>query len=198
MQLVEAPRKVGQIAISYARTSKQVGLRPASHLADGREDMDIAVKRLSGLGCHTEHLTVARTHCLESTLHGCPVTEHGPLHTACCISTQTKAVRVQVDAAQVDVRVLKEDLWSSLQQLEPAAASPLDADEPAETSQSGMSFQQVISNMDAANSSPNDRQQQGEVSVQLCFICMLHLANEHGLQITGVPTLDSMSVVLPP
>ena len=99
---------------------------------------------------------------------------------------------------QVDVRVLKEDLWSSLHKLEPGAASSPDADEPAESSRSELSFQQVIANMDVASSSSDDRQQQGEVSVQLCFICMLHLANEHGLQITGVPSLDSMTVVLPP
>ena len=95
----------------------------------------------------------------------------------------------------MDVRVLKEDLWSSLQQLEPdAASSPAPAD-PSDSSQPAKSFQEVISNMEAASAASNGRQQ-AEVSVHLCFICMLHLANEHGLHITGVPTLDSMSVAL--
>ena len=31
-------------------------------------------------------------------------------------------------------------------------------------------------------------------SVHLCFICALHLANEHGLRITGVPTLDRLEI----
>ena len=34
----------------------------------------------------------------------------------------------------------------------------------------------------------------GDLSIHLCFICVLHLANENGLAISGVPTLDCMLV----
>ena len=112
---------------------------------------------------------------------------------SCCwLAAYTADTQIQSSTAQVDVRVLKEDLWSSLQQLEPdATCGPAPAD-PSDASQPAKSFQEVISSMEAASSG----QQQAEVSVHLCFICMLHLANEHGLHITGVPTLDSMSVAL--
>lgn len=33
-----------------------------------------------------------------------------------------------------------------------------------------------------------------DLSVHVCFICMLHLANEHTLRITGAPSLDSLAV----
>eukprot|EP00854_Cymbomonas_tetramitiformis_P002543 gene2543-3295_t len=33
-----------------------------------------------------------------------------------------------------------------------------------------------------------------DLSVHLCFICMLHLANENGLAITGAPSLEDMQV----
>jgi condensin complex subunit 2 len=33
-----------------------------------------------------------------------------------------------------------------------------------------------------------------DLSVHVCFICVLHLANEHALRITGVPGLDSMAI----
>ena len=31
-------------------------------------------------------------------------------------------------------------------------------------------------------------------AVHLCFICVLHLANEHGLVINGVPELDQLHI----
>lgn len=31
-------------------------------------------------------------------------------------------------------------------------------------------------------------------AVHLCFICVLHLANEHGLVIKSVPTLDQLLI----
>ncbi len=33
-----------------------------------------------------------------------------------------------------------------------------------------------------------------DLSVHLCFICMLHLANEHGLVIRGVAELDQLEI----
>lgn len=33
-----------------------------------------------------------------------------------------------------------------------------------------------------------------DLSVHVCFICVLHLANEHGLRITGVSSLDQLEI----
>lgn len=33
-----------------------------------------------------------------------------------------------------------------------------------------------------------------DVSVQLCFICLLHLANEHNLRIVDCPTMDDLQI----
>ncbi|XWS51831.1 hypothetical protein CRYUN_Cryun11dG0016200 [Craigia yunnanensis] len=36
-----------------------------------------------------------------------------------------------------------------------------------------------------------------DISPHLCFICLLHLANEHGLSIQDRPSLDDLSFHLP-
>lgn len=36
-----------------------------------------------------------------------------------------------------------------------------------------------------------------DISPHLCFICLLHLANEHGLSIHDCPTLDDLRICLP-
>ncbi|KAM7495589.1 hypothetical protein LguiB_030198 [Lonicera macranthoides] len=36
-----------------------------------------------------------------------------------------------------------------------------------------------------------------DISPHLCFICLLHLANEHGLSIYDCPTLDDLTILLP-
>lgn len=41
----------------------------------------------------------------------------------------------------------------------------------------------------------NPAGQLGDLSVHLCFICILHLCNEHGLAVTGVKSLDSLTVM---
>lgn len=37
----------------------------------------------------------------------------------------------------------------------------------------------------------------GDISPHLCFICLLHLANEHGLSIHGSADLEDLSIQLP-
>lgn len=33
-----------------------------------------------------------------------------------------------------------------------------------------------------------------DLSVHICFICLLHLANEHSLRITGAPSLETIVI----
>jgi regulator of replication initiation timing len=84
---------------------------------------------------------------------------------------------------QVDVRALKQSLWHIM-------GEQHDSHRHDPTPDSGLSFQKVLSSLSADNSVDN----LADLSVHLCFICTLHLANEHGLSVTGVPTLDAMSI----
>ncbi|KAL2245723.1 UNVERIFIED_CONTAM: Condensin complex subunit 2 [Sesamum indicum] len=70
-------------------------------------------------------------------------------------------------------------------------------DEPSqeEAPEETISFKQVLASFPdscTAAASLND------ISPHLCFICLLHLANEHGLRILGCPSLDDLSIHLKP
>ncbi|KAK3261735.1 hypothetical protein CYMTET_29363 [Cymbomonas tetramitiformis] len=86
-------------------------------------------------------------------------------------------------AKQVDVRVLKELMWDGSRQV--AAKQRSDGSE-----QQAISFHDVLSSVPAKNNAGD----LNDLSVHLCFICMLHLANENGLAITGAPSLEDMQV----
>ena len=81
---------------------------------------------------------------------------------------------------QVDVRALKQTLWQSIEDLQDSQDQSID----------GLSFQQVLAGLTEENVVGN----MSDLSVHLCFICVLHLANENGLRITGKPTLDAMDI----
>ena len=54
-----------------------------------------------------------------------------------------------------------------------------------------MSFHDVLSRVPRVNAAGALQ----DLSVHLCFICVLHLCNEHGLQLTGdINTLDRMDI----
>lgn len=54
----------------------------------------------------------------------------------------------------------------------------------------GLSFNHVLSKLSASNVVGSLQ----DLSVHLCFICLLHLANENGLRITGAGSLDQMLI----
>lgn len=84
-------------------------------------------------------------------------------------------------ALQVDVRALKETLWHSMGSVQEASSEQV------------VSFQELIA--DVPPSSAAGRAE--DLSVHLCFICLLHLANEHGLAIRGTESLDQLVVSHP-
>ncbi|KAI3457351.1 hypothetical protein Pfo_014014 [Paulownia fortunei] len=103
---------------------------------------------------------------------------------------QISKVEVQYDktSKQVDVHALKETLWDHIQQLN---QNSVEEEAPEET----VSFKQVLASFPdgcRAAASLND------ISPHLCFICLLHLANEHGLRILGCPSLDDLNIHLKP
>jgi condensin complex subunit 2 len=93
-----------------------------------------------------------------------------------------KVEKVEVNysraAKQVDVKALKELMWSGLNTV--AVGGKNDC----------VDFDQVLATVPSDN--PAGRVE--DLSVHLCFICMLHLANEHGLQIQGTEGLDALSI----
>lgn len=102
------------------------------------------------------------------------------------VEAMRKVDKVEVNysraAKQVDVRSLKELMWRGLHSMAPpdAPSSP----------DSVLHFQDVLRTVPERN--PAGRLE--DLSVHLCFICVLHLANEHGLVIEAVPTLDQLLI----
>lgn len=53
-----------------------------------------------------------------------------------------------------------------------------------------ISFQDVIADLPQKSAAGRAE----DLSVHLCFICLLHLANEHGLSVQGTQQLDHLTV----
>ncbi|KAL4534408.1 hypothetical protein Ndes2437B_g03686 [Nannochloris sp. 'desiccata'] len=91
-------------------------------------------------------------------------------------------------AKQVDVRYLKELMWNGIQTVVAQHAANgmrkgVSPDDPIE-------FADVLATVPENN--PAGRIE--DLSIHLCFICVLHLANEHGLVVRGVPELNKMQI----
>ncbi|KAK3008255.1 hypothetical protein RJ639_014203 [Escallonia herrerae] len=101
---------------------------------------------------------------------------------------QVNKIDVQYDktSKQVDVHVLKEVLWNCMQESQQM---------PAEGQEETISLRHVLATF------PNDCRAAAsldDISPHLCFICLLHLANEHGLSIRGCANLDDLKIHFPP
>lgn len=101
---------------------------------------------------------------------------------------QVNKIEVQYDktSKQVDVQALKETLWDHIREKNLAEVQE-------DTEDHKISFQQILATFPIdcrAASSVRD------ISPHLCFICLLHLANEHGLWIQGSTNLDDLSIHL--
>ncbi|KAL4339922.1 hypothetical protein GQ457_08G015460 [Hibiscus cannabinus] len=99
---------------------------------------------------------------------------------------QVSKIEVQYDktSKQVDVQALKETLWDQIQQSQETSIQS-----PEET----ISFKHLLASFPAGcNAAATTK----EISPHLCFICLLHLANEHGLRIHGCPNMDDLDVQL--
>ncbi|KAI7835644.1 hypothetical protein COHA_010458 [Chlorella ohadii] len=98
-----------------------------------------------------------------------------------------KVEKVEVNysraAKQVDVRSLKELMWGGIHSVPQPGGAPPSPDTVLE-------FQDVLRTVPERN--PAGRLE--DLSVHLCFICVLHLANEHGLVIRSVPELDRLLI----
>ncbi|KAK8846876.1 hypothetical protein IAR55_005966 [Kwoniella newhampshirensis] len=90
-------------------------------------------------------------------------------------------------AKRVDVKRLKDDIWSGLKVLVPSEAkdtNDLSSEEEIDTPKTPevapvKTFDTVIQNLRTAY----PQEKMSEISTSFCFICLLHLANEEGLKI---------------
>ncbi|CAN0897045.1 Condensin complex subunit 2 [Linum grandiflorum] len=100
---------------------------------------------------------------------------------------QVTKIEVKYDkrSKQVDVQRLKETLWHHIQE------SPQTS---IQNQEEEVSFKDLLASFPKdcnAAASIND------ISPHLCFICLLHLANEHGLSIHDRSSLDDLSIHRP-
>lgn len=93
--------------------------------------------------------------------------------------------RIRVDYAratkQVDVKELKATLWDSLR--DPRVS-------PADPATGAHSFHALLADFPEDNAAGATE----DISVHMAFICMLHLANEHGLSITDRDSLTDLDI----
>ncbi|KAK0533289.1 hypothetical protein OC842_003014 [Tilletia horrida] len=92
-------------------------------------------------------------------------------------------------ATRVDIRKLKENIWKELgigadgaevNEKADVPQTPTTAAEASAASGSGKRFAQVLGGLRANYA----KEKMDEISTSFCFICLLHLANEEGLQIS--------------
>ncbi|KAM7270086.1 hypothetical protein ACFE04_029300 [Oxalis oulophora] len=111
---------------------------------------------------------------------------------------QVNKIEVQYDktSKQVDVQALKETLWGHIQESPHVSTQILTSFPPL----SQHKVEEAISFKEMLATFPSDCQAAPtikDISPHLCFICLLHLANEHGLSIHGCTNLDDLSICLP-
>jgi condensin complex subunit 2 len=106
-------------------------------------------------------------------------------------------IRYATRAKKVDVKALKDHIWSDISKQQ-------EQNEDAE-SEDPKSFSGVVSGVfetvskKSTTAPQSTRVKSGfeEANVPFCFICLLHLANEQGLEITGKEDLSDFSIRVP-
>lgn len=104
-------------------------------------------------------------------------------------------VRYATTTTKVNIRRLKEDIWKHIDSHAPAAGAAAGSTatsatriETSQTSQTPeVSFQELITDLSAS-------QQQQDASLSFYFICLLHLANEKTLSITGNEEMSDLYI----
>ncbi|KAL6608069.1 hypothetical protein ACP70R_041132 [Stipagrostis hirtigluma subsp. patula] len=102
---------------------------------------------------------------------------------------QVNKIDIQYDkvSKQVDVHALKEVLWNHIH------ISAGTDDLEREDAESSLRLTQVLHDLPSSNPDAAST----EISPHLYFICLLHLANEHGLTLRDRPTLDEIDIYMP-
>nr|XP_011461065.1 PREDICTED: condensin complex subunit 2-like [Fragaria vesca subsp. vesca] len=117
---------------------------------------------------------------------GCAHSSVEDLDTLVSQPRQVTRVEVQYDrtSKRIDLHALKKTLWDQMQEFVKVPEPGL---------KDTISFKGILSTfpVNCQAAMPED------ISPHLCLICLLHLANEHGLTIHDFPSLDDLSIHLP-
>jgi condensin complex subunit 2 len=105
-----------------------------------------------------------------------------------CAQVERIAVRHATRSKKVDVKELKHHIWTDLAtlQVEPATGAEEAAPAPASSQRA---FSEVVARVEEEHSD----EQEG-VTCSYYFICVLHLANEHGLKLEGRADLSDFAI----
>ncbi|OIW05910.1 hypothetical protein TanjilG_23696 [Lupinus angustifolius] len=100
---------------------------------------------------------------------------------------QVNKIEVQYDktSKRIDVQALKITLWDHVQE---------SAKLPLQDQNGTVSFKNMLANFPGEC---NAAAAISDISPHLCFICLLHLANEKGLSIQSCSNLDDLAICLP-
>lgn len=88
-------------------------------------------------------------------------------------------------AKRVDIKLLKDNLWKSIK-VEPREKTPEVEPESVRTK----TFKNVVDDIGLLYR-PEEKK---DLSTSFCFICLLHLANEHGLDISSTESHDDLVI----
>ena len=105
-----------------------------------------------------------------------------------CVPAHGSSHPVRARTWQVDIKALKNDVWELLRDTKSAAPPKGKAKEEAVAAD--VSFQGIVGRL--PERVPESKLP--DCSFAYCFICLLHLANEKGLEIEGVETMDDLRV----
>jgi len=101
------------------------------------------------------------------------------------VQADRKVEKIEIEYAKVSKRVniqrLKKDIWSSIQTALPESETPKKEE---------LSFQDMISGIAGGDV------RQKDVTTSFYFICLLHLANEHSLEITDRPDMSDLIITM--
>lgn len=91
---------------------------------------------------------------------------------------------------KVDVKKLKDDIWSSIKVLKDEYEN--EGSERTQAEKITLKFTDIA--VKIAERYTNEARK--DISTSFCFICLLHLANEHGLEITNADNYEDINVVI--
>ncbi|XP_078151675.1 condensin complex subunit 2-like isoform X3 [Carex rostrata] len=109
-----------------------------------------------------------------------------------CKPRQVNKIDVKYDkvSKQVDVHALKDMLWGHIKDSVEDVQAENEENEEEKEKEATVTLSVILHQF--LKESP-DR----DISPHLFFICLLHLANEHGLALHDRPTLDEIDIVIP-
>lgn len=117
--------------------------------------------------------------------NGGGVDDDGQLGADGLVAAPRRVEKIHVNYArstkQVDVKELKATMWENIN--DPGVSAP-------DRETGAHSFHELLSNFPEDNAAGATE----DISVHMAFICMLHLANEHGLKITDRPSLADLDI----